>query len=589
MANKYNHSNFAIGTVLGTFTAGQTLLDLTTNHGNRFPTAPFRATLWNATDYTNPSDAFWAGEAEIIECGGKTASSLTSLTRGRENTSGIASTPAKVYRVICAITNNDIENYNYLFNVKDFGAVGNANTEDTVAIQEAIDAAAVLGGEVFFPTGIYVVSTITMGSGVHLIGSGFSTILKAEDTVAGHSVIEVLYKSNWSIENLKIDGGSISSTHCIRTMGTGGDCSKFRLKNLWLLNGGYRTLNIRSGIDSEIENIIVEGKGGDCSFLIGTNTGETFTCSNIKIRNLTIKDVDTDGGGIWRQNDTGTVQNIFINGLYISRTGVTTSGMGFFTHDVYDVSISDFIIRDGQHANGNGLNIEGGARFRISNGLIKDYLLYGLTLSGASPSDMSFSNITFHGNQRGVVIEGNTTTPAIRIQFNNCIAYQQKFDGFWGAGSFVQWNNCISYDNGQSAGYYAGWMMQSTTSQAKPYNHQFNGCRAFDSGGNKQKYGINFGDNCEEIYIDGNTRFHGFTSAVYHSNGNTVDDVFWALGRGATEWIKNVNGSAAPTTGTWAVGDICWNTVPAAGGYLGWVCTTAGTPGTWKTFGAITA
>ena len=47
--------------------------------------------------------------------------------------------------------------------------------------------------------------------------------------------------------------------------------------------------------------------------------------------------------------------------------------------------------------------------------------------------------------------------------------------------------------------------------------------------------------------------------------------------------------SAAPTTGTWVVGDIVYNDTPAAGGFIGWVCTTAGTPGTWKTFGAISA
>jgi hypothetical protein len=46
---------------------------------------------------------------------------------------------------------------------------------------------------------------------------------------------------------------------------------------------------------------------------------------------------------------------------------------------------------------------------------------------------------------------------------------------------------------------------------------------------------------------------------------------------------------AAPTTGTWAVGDITYNTAPTAGGTIGWVCTASGTPGTWKTFGAIAA
>lgn len=46
-------------------------------------------------------------------------------------------------------------------------------------------------------------------------------------------------------------------------------------------------------------------------------------------------------------------------------------------------------------------------------------------------------------------------------------------------------------------------------------------------------------------------------------------------------------GSAAPATGDWQQGDIVYNQAPTAGGSVGWVCTTSGAPGTWKTFGAI--
>ena len=34
-------------------------------------------------------------------------------------------------------------------------------------------------------------------------------------------------------------------------------------------------------------------------------------------------------------------------------------------------------------------------------------------------------------------------------------------------------------------------------------------------------------------------------------------------------------------------GDIVWNTSPRPTGYVGWICTQAGTPGIWKTFGQI--
>lgn len=47
--------------------------------------------------------------------------------------------------------------------------------------------------------------------------------------------------------------------------------------------------------------------------------------------------------------------------------------------------------------------------------------------------------------------------------------------------------------------------------------------------------------------------------------------------------------SAAPTTGAWSVGEEVYYLTPVAGGFRGLVCTTAGTPGTWKTFGVISA
>ena len=48
-------------------------------------------------------------------------------------------------------------------------------------------------------------------------------------------------------------------------------------------------------------------------------------------------------------------------------------------------------------------------------------------------------------------------------------------------------------------------------------------------------------------------------------------------------------GTAAPTTGTWDKGNIVWNESPSNGGKIGWVCTTGGSPGVWKSFGSIDA
>lgn len=44
-------------------------------------------------------------------------------------------------------------------------------------------------------------------------------------------------------------------------------------------------------------------------------------------------------------------------------------------------------------------------------------------------------------------------------------------------------------------------------------------------------------------------------------------------------------GVAPPTTGTYAAGWIRWNSAPSAAEPAGWVCVTAGTPGTWEAIG----
>jgi hypothetical protein len=50
---------------------------------------------------------------------------------------------------------------------------------------------------------------------------------------------------------------------------------------------------------------------------------------------------------------------------------------------------------------------------------------------------------------------------------------------------------------------------------------------------------------------------------------------------------KFINDVAPPTAGIFMKGDICWNTNPEPGNYIGWVCVVDGTPGQWTPFGQI--
>jgi hypothetical protein len=92
--------------------------------------------------------------------------------------------------------------------VKDFGAVGDGVTNDTAAIQAAINACA--GKTVYFPDGTYIVdSQITLISNTHLKGEGITSILKLA-TRTWSSINGCLFngtlRSNIEIESLTFDG-----------------------------------------------------------------------------------------------------------------------------------------------------------------------------------------------------------------------------------------------------------------------------------------------------------------------------------------------------------------------------------------------
>jgi parallel beta-helix repeat protein len=103
-------------------------------------------------------------------------------------------------------------------------------------------------------------------------------------------------------------------------------------------------------------------------------------------------------------------------------------------------------------------------------------------------------------------------------------------------------------------------------------------------------FGIASTGNNAVVPVSGSV-FDGVTnniSATY-GNGSPGGSLAGYVARKDNTRIVVLDRNAAPTVGVWAVGDRAEYTTPTAGGFLGAVCTTAGTPGTWKTFGAVTA
>lgn len=109
-----------------------------------------------------------------------------------------------------------------VYNVEAWGAAGDGTTDDTTAIQDAIDAATADGGTVFFPAGDYLVSaTLTVDStDLRLTGIGSKSRIYTEtDTV---NMVELVAADNLEIDHVMLDSSAVDGVRAIRPIGTHG-------------------------------------------------------------------------------------------------------------------------------------------------------------------------------------------------------------------------------------------------------------------------------------------------------------------------------------------------------------------------------
>jgi len=187
-------------------------------------------------------------------------------------------------------------------NVKDFGAVGDGIADDTAAIQAAIDSLPDPGGIVFFPAGVYkVTSTIQVGNGtdislstkngVHLIGSGS----------------KILYD------------GPLGTVPVIRFAGSG---ERFGLKNLKIdCNNKAIGMSIISVRESVFENFEIRRFHYAGLFLDirAMSPSDVAWASGNTFKNFLITSESAQEYGMYvegnYQNNHDWHRNVFINGI----------------------------------------------------------------------------------------------------------------------------------------------------------------------------------------------------------------------------------------------------------------------------------
>ena len=162
-----------------------------------------------------------------------------------------------------------------IVSVKDFGAVGDGVTDDTAAIQAAIDAgkpystSTINGRLIYFPPGRYKVSTIDLTAchGVHLLGAGaYATEIFTSGT---NQVIKAIGSSSAPLNKAGVTemiirggGAANASAHGIDIQ-WGHTCY---LENL-VFFGCRHALNLAHQFQTYLTSINVHGEGTDQNYI----------------------------------------------------------------------------------------------------------------------------------------------------------------------------------------------------------------------------------------------------------------------------------------------------------------------------------
>ena len=250
-----------------------------------------------------------------------------------------------------------------VISILQYGAVGNGTTDNTAAIQDALNYAAANGDAVYIPAGTYDYSGTIADNGVTIYGAGASSVLQATN---GANEALILTGSGASVSNLEM-------------LGTGSSrLSTWQSGMIWANGASNYT----------IDNVLINGSSS-----------------------VGIASVDSTGGDIY----SNTVENTLADSIttvdgstniIISHNEVLNSGddgisiVSYGNQPIVNGVIETDNVVEGNNG-GRGMSVVGGENVTITGNYIKggSSPYAGLYLAvESSYSTLSVSNVTATGN-----------------------------------------------------------------------------------------------------------------------------------------------------------------------------------------------
>lgn len=204
-----------------------------------------------------------------------------------------------------AETRTSADKFSDLISVKDFGAVGDGLTDDTLAIQQALAA----HDAVFVPEGTFLITApVTVAASQSLFGAGQKSVIKCGSTAFNAIEIPEGYAR---IDNLRVEAGAAG----IKLWGRDSECVQNNISNVvisgaatGILLDGYNDTN-KPCYWNNFSNILIDAPGAIGVHLVRTGAGDTPNANRFDKVRVYSHGAGTTGGGFYVEH--GAFNNAF--------------------------------------------------------------------------------------------------------------------------------------------------------------------------------------------------------------------------------------------------------------------------------------
>jgi hypothetical protein len=556
---------------VSTYNANNTLLNAAVeNTLSRDGTSPntMEAQLdMNSQRLVNLPDAVANQEPITLSQAASIASVSVSLTQ--ENV-GAVLFPRTAAEVSASVTPTNY--YHPEGNILRYGATGDGTTDDTTAIQNAINVQSYGNhNAVYFPGGVYVVSALytyydaSLNTGYNNSGAG------------NQQRIRLVGVGRMTKANLQTTYADMANS----TLGT---VLKGSSATLSVINSSYVSGGSKQAGNIGIENMTI----------IASNNSWVVDFLNISngaaVKQVLIGQYGTGGGMRWRSwflsemndvhivNKSGSVQN---TGLYLFQDSGETDGSVMTLSQVRSEDfaygqviggldsaatlVSGRVIMDGCSTNSCTVGAFLGANLKT------------IHLRGCSYADGATSvGIMVGETCRTVMIESCRINAAIGIYLGKQLTTSATVSDVTINNNWITLSDALVTDAAytyQTSG--VGVWVGTAVSRVTLTNNDFTG----ENDSTTEQYCVYMEDTGANVNF-----WNGNTSSVLKTGNRVRDFTVYQDGNDNIDHM-NIGGVthagrvAAPTAGTYNLGHLFWNNVPALTEQMGWICTVAGTSG----------